>query len=88
MDQAFPVRKTCYAPKPLRKTPSKFAYVLDFLLSKVMSLAPKIDKVREVVRRKNFKFVSLIDTWLLNDIHNTVIDIQGYNLFQRDGING
>ena len=88
MDQAFPVRKTCYAPKPLCKTPSKFAYVPDFLLSNVMSLTPTIDEVRNVVRRENFKFVNLVETWLRNDIHDTVIDIQGYNPFRRDRING
>ena len=50
---------------------SKFAYLPAFLLSNVMSLAPKIDEVRDVIYRGNYDFVSFVD-------------IQGYNLIRRD----
>ena len=49
-----------------------------------MSLSPKIDEVREVIRCDNYEFVSLVETWLQNHIHDNVINIQGYNLIRRD----
>ena len=63
---------------------SKFAYLPAFLLSNVMSLAPKIDEVRDVIYRANYDFVSLVETWLQGHIHDNVVDIQGYNLIRRD----
>ena len=65
-----------------------FHYVPKFLLSNVMSFVPKIDEVQEVVRSGNYQFISLVETWLQNHIHDHVIDIDGYNLIRRDRING
>ena len=54
-----------------------------------MSLAPKIDEVREVVRRREkFQFISIVETWLHNHIHDNVINLQGYNLIRRDRTSG
>ena len=53
-----------------------------------MSLVPKIDEVQEVVRSGYYQFISLVETWLQNHIHDHVIDIEGYNLIRRDRING
>ena len=61
-------------------------YVPSFLLSNVMSLSPKIDEVREVIRCGNYEFVSLVETWLQSHIHDNVINIQGYNLIRRDRV--
>lgn len=73
----------------LKKNESKnFAYVPTFFLSNVMSLAPKIDEVRDVVRRGNYQFMGIVETWLQNHIHDNVINIHGYNLIRRDRING
>ena len=63
-------------------------YVPSFLLSSVMSLSPKIDEVREVIRYGNYEFVSLVETWLQSHIHDNVINIQGYNLIHRDRVEG
>ena len=63
-------------------------YVPSFLLSNVMSLSPKIDEVREVIRCGNYEFVSLVETWLQSHIHDNVINIQGYNLIRRDRVEG
>jgi hypothetical protein len=63
---------------------SKFAYLPAFLLSNVMSLAPKIDEVRDVIYRGNYDFVSFVETWQQGHIHDNVVDIQGYNLIRRD----
>ena len=49
-----------------------------------MSLAPKIDEVRDVIYRGNYDFVSFVETWLQGHIHDNVVDIQGYNLIRRD----
>ena len=65
-----------------------FHYVPKFLLFNVMSLVPKINEVQEVVRSGNYQFISLVETWLQNHIHDHVIDIEGYNLIRRDRING
>jgi hypothetical protein len=40
---------------------SKAAHVPAFFLSNAMSLAPKIDEVREVVRRGKFQFISIVE---------------------------
>ena len=53
-----------------------------------MSLSPKIDEVREVIRCGNYEFVSLVETWLQSHIHENVINIQGYNLIRRDRVEG
>ena len=63
-------------------------YAPSFLLSSVMSLSPKIDEVREVIRYGNYEFVSLVETWLQSHIHDNVINIQGYNLIHRDRVEG
>ena len=51
-----------------------------------MSLSPKIDEVREVIRCGNYEFVSLVETWLQSHIHDNIINIQGYNLIHRDWV--
>ncbi|XP_028416439.1 uncharacterized protein LOC114540505 [Dendronephthya gigantea] len=53
-----------------------------------MSLAPKIDEVQDVVRRGNYQFISIVETWLQSHIHDNVVNIEGYNLIRRDRING
>jgi hypothetical protein len=67
---------------------SETEYVPSFLLSNVMSLSPKIDEVREVIRCGNYEFVSLVETWLQSHIHDNIIYIQGYNLIRRDRVEG
>ena len=63
---------------------SKSAYVPTFLLSNVMSLAPKIDEVREVVQQENYDLVCLVETWLQDHIHDNVVHLPGCNLIRRD----
>ena len=55
-----------------------------FLLSNVMSLAPKIDEVREVVQQENYDLVCLVETWLQDHIHDNVVHVPEYNLIRRD----
>jgi hypothetical protein len=53
-----------------------------------MSLAPKIDEVREVVPRGKFQFISIVETWLHNHIRDNVVNLQGYSLIRRDRSSG
>ena len=47
-----------------------------------MSLVPKMDEVQEVVRSGNYLFISLVETWLQNHLHdhvtNMLLDITLY----------
>lgn len=52
-----------------------------------MSLAPKIDKIRESVRYANYDFVCITETWLKDHIDNNVVSISGYNVVRRDCYN-
>ena len=63
-------------------------YVPAFFLSNVLSLAPKIDKIQDVIRHENYQFISIVETWLQSHIHDDVGDHQGYNLIRRDRGNG
>ena len=49
-----------------------------------MSLAPKIDEIRETVHYANFDFVCITETWLKDHIDNNVISISGYNVVRHD----
>ena len=63
---------------------SNHHFVPSFLLSNVMSLAPKIDEIRETVRYANLDFVCITETWLKDHIDNNVIAISDYNVNRRD----
>ena len=43
-----------------------------------MSLAPKIDEVREVVQQENYDLMCLVETRLQDHIHNNVVQLPGY----------
>ena len=49
-----------------------------------MSLAPKVDEVREVVQQENYDLVCLVETWLQDHIDDNVVHVPGYNLIRRD----
>ncbi|EDO47366.1 predicted protein [Nematostella vectensis] len=81
MDDEFEVSTT----NSIQKTPiSLNAFVPALLLSNVMSLAPKIDEVREAISNANLDLACITETWLRNHIHNNVIAVSGYNLVRRD----
>jgi len=60
---------------------SKHLHVPSFLLSNVMSFAPK---VRETVCYANVDLVCITKTWLRDPIDNNVIAISGYNVIRHD----
>ena len=68
-----------YSPKSHEKH-----FVPAFLLSNVMSLAPKIDEVRAVVQIICPDFISITETWLQSHTHSNVVGLNGYNLIRKD----
>ena len=63
---------------------SKHLYMPSFLLSNAMSLAPKIDEIRDTVHYANFDFICITETWFKDHIDNNVISISGYNVARPD----
>ena len=59
-------------------------FVPSLLLSNVMSLAPKIGEIREVVHNANFDLVCITESWLKDHIDNNSVAISGYNVSRRD----
>jgi hypothetical protein len=63
-------------------------FVPSFILSNVMSLSPKIDEVRVVI--KKFKtgvdIAVFTETWLKHVIPDSVVHIPGYNIIRKDRV--
>ena len=53
-----------------------------------MSLAPKIDEVREFVLRKEVDLVFITETWLKECMSDGVIDIPDFSVVRHDRKNG
>ena len=49
------------------------AYVPSFLVSNVMSLAPKIDELRHVTQHANLDCICITESWLRSHIHDNVV---------------
>jgi exonuclease III len=52
-----------------------------------MSLAPKIDELREVSKQIDVDLICITESWLQNHIHD-VFEISGYNIVRRDRYQG
>ena len=76
----------CPITATLRGKPSGSSslFVPSLLLSNVMSLAPKIDEIREVVHNVNFDLVCITESWLKDHIDNNSVAISGYNVIRQD----
>ena len=48
-----------------------------------MSLAPKIDELREVSKQIDVDLFCITESWLQNHIHDNVVEISGYNIVRR-----
>ena len=53
-----------------------------------MSLAPKIDEIREVINHAYLDFVCITETWLREHIADNIIAISGFNVIRRDRVAG
>ena len=49
-----------------------------------MYLVPKVDEVCLIVRQGMYDFVSLVETWMQNHIHDNVIAIDGFHIIRRN----
>ena len=65
---------------------STTAYVPSFLVSNVMSLAPKIDELRHVLRNANLDCVCITESWLRSHIHDNVVALKGFNIIRKDRV--
>ena len=63
---------------------SPTAFLPPVLLSNVMSIAPKIDEVREVLKERNVDLGCFVETWLQEHIPDQIVSTAGYNLIRRD----
>ena len=73
---------------PLRKAGSSNLFVPSIVLSNVMSLAPKIDELRDSTTLKNVDLICITETWLQSHIHNNIVSVPGYSVERRDRSNG
>ena len=62
--------------------------VPSLMLSNTMSLAPKIDEVRQSVLQTDVDLACFTETWLTDFVHDNVIQIPGYNVVRRDRLIG
>ena len=58
------------------------------LLSNVMSIAPKIDEIREVLKELNVDLGCFVETWLQEHIPDQIVSAAGYYLIRRDRCTG
>ena len=65
---------------------STTAYVPSFLVSNVMSLAPKIDELRHVLQNANLDCVCITESWLRTHIHDNVVALKGFNIIRKDRV--
>ena len=65
---------------------STTAYVPSFLVSNVMSLAPKIDELRHVLQNANLDCVCITESWLRSHIHDNVVALKGFNIIRKDRV--
>ena len=54
------------------------------MLTNVMSLAPKIDDVREFIIRNDIDIALITEAWLKESVSDTVVDIPEFILLRRD----
>ena len=73
---------------PLRKAGSSNLFVPSIMLSKVMSLAPKIDELRDSTTLKNVDLICITETWLQSHIHDNILSVPGYSIERHDRSNG
>ena len=60
------------------------AKVPNLMVTNAMSLAPKIDEVREFVHRKEVDLVFITETWLKEHVDDGVVDIPGFTVVRHD----
>ena len=73
-------------PSQQNQQGARKVYVPSVFLSNVMSLAPKMDEVSDVITNANLDIACITETWLRDHIHDNVVCIPGYNLVRRDRI--
>ena len=65
-------------------TSSQLMFVPTLLLSNVMSLAPKIDELHEVINSNDIDIACITETWLRNHIDDNIVTLSGFRLVRLD----
>ena len=73
-------------PEAASNSGSAFSFVPAFMLSNVMSLSPKIDKVGVAICNANLDFICITETWLKSHIDDNFVLVPGYNIIRRDRV--
>ena len=50
----------------------------------IQSLLPKMDEFRKVVSEYSFDIISVNETWLVKDINDYEVALDGFDIFRRD----
>lgn len=61
-------------------------FVPSILLSNIMLLVPKIDEIADTIGAVDVNIAFLTETWLSNNISDSIINILGFQLFTRDHV--
>ena len=56
------------------------------MVSNVMSLAPKIDKVQEFLLRSDISLAFIMETWLKETIVDSAVHIPGYIIIRKERV--
>jgi hypothetical protein len=59
-------------------------FVPSYLLSKCMSIVPKIDEISFFLKQHDIKIAMFSETWLRSSIPHAPIEIKDFRLFRRD----
>ena len=72
---------------PTRKVPSREkekSSLPSLFLSNTRSLVNKIEDLEVVINQNDVDIVCITETWLTNNISNSVVDIRDYTLIRND----
>ena len=59
-----------------------------FHLLNARSLFPKVDELTALLSTNHTDLVAITESWLNNDIDNSLLSINGFNLFRKDRVFG
>ena len=80
---AYCIQITPASTDEKRNSP-RTAYVPSLFVWNVMSLAPKVDELRHLLKYANLDLVCITESWLKSHIHDNVVALESYNIICRD----
>ena len=81
---AYRIQITPASTDEKRNSP-RTAYVPSLFVWNVMSLAPKVDELRHLLKYANLDLVCITESWLSKShIHDNVVALESYNIIRRN----